>query len=295
MRTEQALPEIFRNERRYHPLIPGATILENARVPARVVADPEAVTAQFVDDFINEYLAALRCGRRDVVFIVPVGPVGQFERIAARCNTEKISLRNLTIINMDEYLTNDGREFISTSDPLSFRRHMDEYFYRRLSPELAPPPDRRIFPSPVEPHRATALIDELGGVDTCFGGVGITGHLAFNDPPERNEAMGMEEFAALPTRVVRLSTETRVVNAITACRGNIDRIPELAVTVGMREILASRKVRIYMNRPWQTAIVRKALHGPRTSAVPASLLQGHPDVCFTIAELVTQDPEPELR
>jgi len=99
----------------------------------------------------------------------------------------------------------------------------------------------------------------------------------------------------LPTRVVRLSRETRLINAITTSRGNIDRIPEFAVTVGMKEILESRKVRIYMNRTWQSAIVRKILHGPVTPSVPASLLQGHPDVRFTIAAYVAEVPEPRLK
>ena len=85
------------------------------------------------------------------------------------------------------------------------------------------------------------------------------------------------------------------INSITAAGGNIDRIPELAVTVGMKEILASRKVRIYMNRAWQCAIVRKLLHGPVTSAVPASLLQRHADAHVAAADLVTDLPEPKLR
>jgi glucosamine-6-phosphate deaminase len=63
----------------------------------------------------------------------------------------------------------------------------------------------------------------------------------------------------------------------------------------MKEILESRKVRIYMNRTWQSAIVRKILHGPVTPSVPASLLQGHPDVHFTIAAYVTEMPEPQLK
>jgi glucosamine-6-phosphate deaminase len=63
----------------------------------------------------------------------------------------------------------------------------------------------------------------------------------------------------------------------------------------MKEVLESRKVRIYMNREWQAAIVRKILHGPVTEAVPASLLQEHPDVRFTIAEYVAAQPEPGLR
>ena len=102
-------------------------------------------------------------------------------------------------------------------------------------------------------------------------------------------------FASLPTRVVRLSRETRLVNSITACGGNIERIPPRAVTVGMKEILESRKVRIYMNRPWQCAIVRKLLHGPVTSAVPASLLQRHRDAGVVATDPVTDVPEPVLR
>ena len=107
--------------------------------------------------------------------------------------------------------------------------------------------------------------------------------------------MSVDELRGLPTRVVRLSRETRLVNALNAARGNLDRIPALAVTVGMREILASRRVRVYMNREWQGAIVRKVLHGPVTPAVPASLLQEHPDVRLTIAAHVARLPEPELR
>ena len=50
-----------------------------------------------------------------------------------------------------------------------------------------------------------------------------------------------------------------------------------------------------MNRPWQCAVVRKLLHGPVTAAVPASLLQRHPDARIIAAKLVTDMPEPQLR
>jgi glucosamine-6-phosphate deaminase len=172
---------------------------------------------------------------------------------------------------------------------------MDRAFYGRLDPALAPPEAARVFPDPHEPAALGELIDKLGGVDVCFGGVGITGHLAFNDPPEPGEVADVESFAARPARVVHLSRETRLINAVTAARGNIDRIPEFAVTVGMKEILESRKVRIFMNRVWQCAIVRKLLHGPVTAAVPASLLQRHADAHVTATEAVTLPPQPELR
>jgi glucosamine-6-phosphate deaminase len=264
-------------------------------IPLEVLADDDAIIARFADDLLLEYKVAKEAGREKVVFIVPVGPVGQFDLVAKRCNREKINLEDLVVINMDEYLTPDGRDFVPLTDPLSFRRHMQDHFYDLLDPLLAPPPSQRLFPDPNDIGAIPKAIERYGGCDCCFGGVGITGHVAFNDPPEPGESVSLDEFRALPTRVVQLSRETRLINSVTAARGNVDRIPKYAVTVGMKEILESRKVRIYMNRQWQSAMVRKILHGPVTAAVPASLLQGHRDVRFVIADYVGELPEPELR
>jgi len=259
-----------------------------------VVVDNDAVIRRLAEDLMAEYLAAKEAGREKVVFIVPVGPVGQYELWAEECNRKRVSLRDLVLVNMDEYLTPDGRDFIPLASPLSFRAHMERNFFSRLDRELAPPPEARHFPDPRRPQATGELIDRHGGVDVCFGGVGITGHLAFNDPPEPDETLDTAAFAALPTRMVRLSRETRLINSITAASGNIDYIPELAMTVGMKEILASRKVRISMNRNWQCAIVRKLLHGPVTAAVPASLLQNHPDARIVAADMVTNLPVAQL-
>ena len=260
-----------------------------------ILPDDDALIRRFANDLHSEYSSAKQRGRDKVVFIVPVGPVGQYDLWAERCNRTRISLRDLVLINMDEYLTPDCRDVIPINDPLSFRRHMADHFYGRLDPELVPPPDQRVFPHPQDVSEIPRVIERLGGCDVCFGGVGITGHVAFNDPPEPSEQVSLEQFGALPTRVVRLSRETRLINAVTTSRGNIDRIPGCAVSVGMKEILESQKVRIYLNRPWQSAIIRKILHGPITPAVPASLLQHHRDVRFVAVEYVAELPEPRLQ
>jgi glucosamine-6-phosphate deaminase len=260
-----------------------------------VVPDPAALVARFAADLLAEYVAARQAGREKVVFIVPVGPVGQFDLLARAVNAERVSLRDLVVISMDEYLAAGGRDWVPETDALSFRGHMATHFYDLLDPGLAPPPEQRLVPHPGRLDAVPREIARLGGVDVCFAGVGVTGHLAFNEPPEPDEPLTLDAFRRLPTRVVRLSRETRLINAVNAARGNLDRIPELAVTVGMREILESRKVRVYMNREWQCAIVRKMLHGPVTPAVPASLLQEHPAVRLTIAAPVAHLPEPELR
>jgi len=275
--------------------IPKGDLGKGSPIALDVLADDDAIIARFADDLIGEYETAREAGREKVVFIVPVGPVGQFDLAAERCNREGISLEDLVVINMDEYLTPDGKDFIPLTDPLSFRRHMQDHFYDLLDPRLAPPLSQRIFPDPGDMEAVPRAIEAYGGCDCCFGGIGITGHVAFNDPPEPGEGIALDEFRALPTRVVPLSRETRLINAVTAARGNVERIPPYAATVGMKEILESRRVRIYMNRHWQSAMVRKILHGPVTAAVPASLLQGHGDVRFVIADYVGELPEPALR
>lgn len=263
-------------------------------IKLEILPNDATLIHRFADDIISEYQAAKASGRGKVVFIMPVGPVGQFDLVAKICNERRINLSDLVVINMDEYLTPDGSDFIPTSDPLSFHRHMEDHFYKKLDHELCPPPAQRIFPSPADIKAVPQMIEDMGGCDVCFGGIGITGHVAFNDPPEPGENITVERFAALPTRVVNLSRETLLINSVTTCRGNIDRIPKVAVTVGMKEILASFKVRIYLNRYWQSAIVRKILHGPVTPNVPASLLQNHPDVLFVITDYVAEIPEPQL-
>ena len=67
-----------------------------------------------------------------------------------------------------------------------------------------------------------------------FGGIGINGHLAFN---ESQDELTPEEFAALHTRVLAISRETRTANAIGDLSGAIDAMPKKAVTIGMAEIL----------------------------------------------------------
>ena len=275
--------------------VPKNALGKGSSIPLKILPDDPSIIRHFADDILMEYKAAKESGRNKVVFILPVGPVGQFDLVAEICNKQRINLNDLVIINMDEYLTSDGSNYIPTSDPLSFHRHMDDHFYKKLNPELCPPSLQRVFPSPSDPEMVPRLIKDLGGCDVCFGGIGITGHVAFNDPPEPDEDISLESFAQLSTRVVQLSRESLLINSVTTCRGNVDRIPKLAVTVGIKEILESRKVRMYMNRFWQSAIVRKILHGPISPDVPASLLQTHRDVRFVIADYVAELPEPELK
>jgi glucosamine-6-phosphate deaminase len=237
----------------------------------------------------------------NTVFIVPVGPVGQYRRFAELCNRRRLDLGRVHFINMDEYLeghpsgnTGQRETWIPYESPFSFRAFMDRECYSRIDPVLVMPEENRFFPSPGREDEIARRIEELGGVDTCYGGVGINGHIAFNEPPE-GPMMTAEEFAALPTRCLDLSRETRTINSVTAASGCIDLLPSRCITVGMREILASRRIRLYLNRDWQKGIVRKLLHGGVDARTPASLITLHADAAVTLTRSVAQLPLGQLR
>ena len=130
-------------------------------------------------------------------------------------------------------------------------------------------------------------LDQLGGVDMAMGGIAFNGHVAFNEP---EPGMSVEEFSQLPTRVINLSAETKAKDAILGRGGAIDSIPDQAITVGMKELLRARKIRVSMLLDMQRAVVRKACYGEVTASCPISLIQNHPDALLMITPNVTEKP-----
>ena len=244
----------------------------DAKIPIVKLGDSGEVFYELALEMTSAIRASYREGK-PAVLICPVGPVGQYPIFVRLVNRERLSLKNCWFINMDEYLEDDG-SYIDENGPLSFRGFMERNVYGQIDPGLLMPPEQRVFPEPGNPERVDRLIEELGGVDVAFGGIGINGHLAFN---EARDDLTAEEFAALGTRIVALNPETRTANAIGDRGGAIDAMPARAVTIGMKQILSARKVRLGVFRQWHRAVVRQAAYGPVTAHFPASLLQNHPD------------------
>jgi len=272
--------------------VSAADLGKRQSVKVRVLGDAASLAKDLAEAILTEIREGESSGR-GATLIIPVGPVDQFPLLARLINEQKLSCRNSAFINMDEYLTDDNL-WISRDHPLCFRGFMDRAFYDQLDPSLAPSLEHRVFPDPRNPETIEEIIHSRGGVDACFGGIGINGHLAFNEPPEPNLELTVQEFAALPTRNLNLSRETRTINSVTV-GGEIGIVPKRAITIGMREILASRKLCFYCNRPWQSAIIRRALHGPLTPTCPASYLRTHPNASVTVTDLIAAPPEIRLR
>ena len=200
-------------------------------------------------------------------FILPVGPRGQYQRFARICNSEHISCRNLITINMDEFLNDDGG-YIDQSNPISFRGFMKKNLFDRLKSKLAIRPENIYFPNPNKPEELGLLVEELGGADMCFSGVGINGHIAFNEPLKE---MSVEDFMELGTRKINISRDTIIMTSL-KYNGFIDLIPKRCVTIGMKEIAASRKINIYLEHGHQAAALYKILFEKPSTGFPITLI-----------------------
>jgi glucosamine-6-phosphate deaminase len=254
----------------------------------KVVADLDGLNRAVAAGFADALEQKQRNGQMLTV-ITPVGPL-DYRYFAAEVKRRGLSCRHLRTINMDEYLDEQDRP-IPTDHPLSFRRFMEQNFFSQLEPQQRPAPENILFPDPDKPETVTDLIDEIGGADICWGGLGITGHLAFNDPPGMlGEPEELDSFRRCKTRKLTISDMSTAQMAMGGTNGNMEILPRRAVTLGMYELLKSKRIHFTFMRSWHSGLWRRALLGPVSSSFPGSLVQEHPNYELIMTELAAVPP-----
>jgi len=223
-------------------------------------------------------------------WILPVGPVSQYFRLVEISNQQGISWREVHTFQMDEFLDWEGRP-LPVEHPMSFEGFMRRQVFEKLKPELRPDPSNVHFPSPFHVDAISEAIDKVGGIDTCFGGIGYHGHVAFNEPYiSRWYRISIEQLRQSRTRVVMLGDDSIVVQSINCTGGSPDLIAPMAVTLGMRDITASRRIRLYLiGGERHRAVFRMSVLADPTPDYPSTLLQGHRD-CVVHTDQATAKP-----
>ena len=253
-----------------------------------VVANTEALNRNIASEFAD-LLLEKQAKNKLFTAICPVGPL-DYRYFVAEVKKRGLSCRNLRTINMDEYLDGNDR-LIPKAHPLSFRMFMEETFFSHLTAEQRPLPENIIFPDPDHPEKVTELVDSIGGADICWAGFGITDHVAFNDPPEMlGESTDLENFRNCKTRKLTISPMATAQMAMGGTNGNLEILPRRAITIGMYEMLKSKKFHLTFMRNWHAGLWRRALLSPVTSSFPGSLLQEHPNLTVTMTELAAAPP-----
>lgn len=196
-------------------------------------------------------------------------PVGTYDKLTEYCNNGLVDFSTVTSVNLDEYVGLDG-----TNDQ-SYRYFMDKNLFDRVNIDKA----NTYVPSGIaedinkEGKEYDALIKKLGGIDLQLLGIGLDGHIGFNEPDEA--------FTA-PTHLVSLDPSTIKANArFFASEADV---PTQAITMGMMSIMQAKKVLLIANGAAKKDILEKAFFGPITPYVPASILQLHPDLTVIYSE-----------
>lgn len=232
-----------------------------------IVDDLDALHQHFAESIAKEIMKNNEAGR-PTKLILPVGPTGQYPILKDMINKQGISLKNCFFFFMDEYCDDNGYA-IPEDHPLSFKGEMKHLFFNHIKPELNIPPKQLVFPNHLNLHTLKQRIADAGGIDTCYGGIGIHGHVAFNEP----------EPNVLDTepRLVYLNDFTITINAIRAeVGGNLVNFPRKAVTLGMKQILGAKRIRLYcrsQNYDWANTILRLALFGEPGDDYPVTYIR----------------------
>ncbi|MBI3962323.1 MAG: hypothetical protein HY335_06205 [Deinococcus sp.] len=267
----------------------------NRDLKIRVIEDPAQFYLEFALDIVGRLQASLEAGRT-LVAIFPVGPMPQYEYAAKLINKLGISCKHLNSFNMDEYADQDGNT-APPDWPGSFQRAMLERFFGKIDPKLRPPRSQIHFPTTKALKSYAQRIEDLGGSDVCYGGIGWCGHIAFWEAHLGFEfGNDLEAYKKAGPRCVELHPMTIMQNALHSFGGDWSWVPPKANTIGPAQILRARDRSFWLDGylgggvSWQRFIARLVAHGPVNTLVPGSILQTAPGT-YTIWGPVAGDVE----
>ena len=261
----------------------------------KVIEDPNQFYIEFALDLVSRIKKSADSNEK-LVLILPVGPVPQFEIAARLINELNLSMKNVHTFNMDEYADENGNT-APIDWPGSFQKAMWENFFNKIKPELRPDNKNIHFPTKDALPNYGKMIEDLGGADCCYGGVGWCGHIAFWEAHLGFEfGNDLEAYKKQGPRCVELHPMTIMQNALHSFSGDWSWVPPKANTIGPAQIVGAKDRSFWLDGyigggvSWQRFIARLAAHGPVNTLVPASLLQTVPGT-YTILGGVADNVE----
>lgn len=196
-------------------------------------------------------------------------PLGTYKQLIEWYEKGDIDFSKVTSVNLDEYVGLDG-----TNDQ-SYRYFMNKNFFEHINIDINNTfvPNGCAVDLAGEGKRYDKHIAELGGIDLQLLGIGLDGHIGFNEP---------DKYFVKSTHVVDLHEST--IKANSRFFSNIDEVPKRAITMGMVSIMQAKKILLIASGKEKRDILEKAFYGPITPEIPASILQLHPDITVIYSE-----------
>ena len=190
-------------------------------------------------------------------------PIGTYKNLVNKFQCGDLDFSEIHTANLDEY------KGLDRQNPQSYYYFMYENLFKHINIDLANTniPDGRATDADAECTRYNNVISALGGIDLQLLGIGHNGHIGFNEPDTHFEKL---------THEVALSERT--IEANSRLFASREEVPTHAYTMGIQTIMQAKKIVLIASGKDKADIIEKAFRGPITPAVPASILQLHPDV-----------------
>ena len=192
-----------------------------------------------------------------------------YAHLARMHGEQQLDFSRCHTFNLDEYVGLPG------GHRNSYRHYMNLNLFLKVNIELHNThlPDGAAADLEAECAHYERLIAECGGIDLQLLGIGLAGHLGFNEPASSLRSR---------TRIKVLSPVTRAQNASLFSRP--DEMPRRAITMGVGTILDARRCWLLATGEDKAEIVARAIEGPLTSMISASALQLHPHCTVVLDE-----------
>lgn len=261
-----------------------------AKVPIKILPVPDDVHRWAARTMADEVKANNTSGK-PTRWILPCGPTKQYPYFLKYVNEERISLHNLHVFHMDDSLDWEARP-LPLDHPFCYQGWMLRNFYAPMDKALAVPEAQRHFPSVYEIDAIGQAITDVGGIDTMYGGIGYRGHIAFNEPPRSPwYTITPEMFCNSKTRILNLNDDTLIALSQRSAGGCSHAVPPMAITLGMKDLLAARRIRLISDTgTWKQAMLRVLLFSETTIEYPVTFVQAHPDVLVVVDQFTAAPP-----
>lgn len=196
-------------------------------------------------------------------------PIATYRELARLHQEEGLDFSRVTTFNLDEYVG------LPPTHPQSYRYFMDENLFREIDipPQNTNVPDGRALDFERHCEAYERQIKAAGNIDLQLLGIGVDGHIAFNEP---GSSLGSR------TRIKTLAWQTVQDNA--RFFGSEADVPRMAITMGVGTILDSRQCLLLALGSSKADAIAATVEGPVTAQVTASALQLHRDVVVILDE-----------
>lgn len=225
----------------------------------------EVKTYQEMSRKAANIISAQIIGKPDTVLGLATGstPIGTYRQLIDWYKKGDLDFSEVTTVNLDEYYG------LSGTHAQSYRYFMNTNLFDHINikKENTFVPNGLAEDAAAEGARYDERIRALGGIDLQLLGIGVDGHIGFNEP---------DEVFVKGTHLVTLDPSTIAANA--RFFKNADEVPRQAMTMGMMSIMQAKKILMIAAGENKEQILQQAFEGPVTPKLPASLLQLHPDV-----------------